>query len=267
MAIAYPFAVIPLDLGTVSTGNERAEKPAAHLGEFKAPGMVWGSSGASNVWVRGNFGTAKPIDFVSVMSANAIPATTIRVRLGDTQAEVDGTADYDSGVLPFISPSITRTDGLYHSHLEIGSVQTEQWWRVDIGSHTGDFEASMLVMGQKLTPANYYSPGWARGVEDLGTIDFGRWGVVDEQDGLIWRTLNFRLGWLSEADYETKFGPLEELLGKRGVALWCFDPTSSIYRQRKTYIGWLRNALVATHARDTPAGIRYDKEFDILSMF
>ncbi|MEA3044592.1 MAG: hypothetical protein QOH47_2430 [Sphingomonadales bacterium] len=267
MAIALPFAVIPTPLGTVTSGNELAAKPASFLGQFKAPGLTWKSSGSSSLWVRGNFGSAKPVDFVSVMQANAIAATTIRVRLGDTQAEVDGTADYDSGVLPFISPSITRTDGLYHSHLELPSVQTKQWWRIDIASHTGDFEASMLVMGQKLTPANWYNPGWARGTEDLGAIDFTRWGIADEQDGLIWRTLSFRLGWLSEADYETKFGPMEEALGKRGVVLWCFDPTSGVYRQRKTYFGRMRNALVATHARDTPAGIRYDKEFEILSMF
>jgi hypothetical protein len=262
-----PFAVIPTPLGTIATGNEVAGHPAEHLGEFKAPGMTWKSSGASSLYVRGDFGSAMPVDFVSVMSANAIPATTIRVRLGDSQAEVDGTAGYDSGAVAFISPSITRADGLYHSHLELPSVQTKRWWRIDIGSHTGDFEASMLVIGQKLTPANYYAPGWARGVEDMGGIDIGRWGVADEQDGLIWRSLTFRLGWLSEADFETKFGPMMEALGKRGVALWCFDPTSGVYRQRKTYFGFIRSALVATHSRDTPAGIRYDQEYDILSMF
>jgi hypothetical protein len=35
-------------------------------------------------------------------------------------------------------------------------------------------------LGQKVTPANYYSPGWEMGVEDLGDIDVGRYGVVDE---------------------------------------------------------------------------------------
>lgn len=266
MAIALPFCVVPTALGTVTTGNERTEKPATNLGEFKAPGLTWSSNGNSNLWIRGNFGSAKPVNFVSILAANAIPATTIRVRLGDTQAEVDGTADYDSGTLAFISPSITREDGLYHSHLELPSLQTEQWWRIDIGSHTGDFEAAMLVMGQKLTPANWYNPGWQRGVEDLGDIDFTRFGVVEEAEGLIWRTLLFRMGWMSEADFETMFRPLIEKLGKRGVAYWCFDPTSSAYRQAKSYFGWLRNALVATHSRDTPAGIKYEQEFDILSM-
>jgi len=267
MAIALPFCVVPTPLGTVTTGNELAEKPAAHLGEFKASGLAWGSSGNSNLWVRGNFGSAKPINFVSVMAANAQSGTSIRVRLGDTQAEVDGTADYDSGLLPFISPPITRDDGLYHSHLELPSLQTEQWWRIDIGSHSGDFEASMLIMGQKLTPANFYEPGWERGVEDLGDLEISPYGVASEQPGLIFRTLSMRFGWMSEADYETMFRPLIEALGKRGVAYWCFDPASSTYRQAKSYLGWLRNALVATHSRNTPSGVRYQQQFDLLSMF
>lgn len=262
-----PFVVIPTPLGTVTTGNETAAKPASHLGEFKAPGMTWKSSGSSSLWVRGDFGSAKPVGFIGMLSANAQPATTIRVRLGDSQAAVDGgSADYDSTVA-FINPAITRADGLYHAHRQPSVLHTKRWWRIDIGGHTGDFEASMLVIGERLTPANYYSPGWQRGYEDLGDIDLTRWGIADEQPGLIWRTLLMRFGWLSESDYETLFAPLLRALGKRGVALWSFDPTANEYRQDKTYFGYLRNALVATHSRDTPEGIKYDQEFEILSMF
>lgn len=262
-----PFVVVPTPLGTIATGNEIASKPASHLGEFKAPGMTWKSSGNTNLWVRGDFGSAKPINFWSVMSANAQAGTTVRLRLGDSQAEVDGSADYDSGDVALINPSITRADGLYHSHRTPATTQTKRWWRVDIGGHTGDFEASMLVMGERLTPATWYSPGWQRGFEDLGDIDLTRWGIADEQPGLIWRTMLMRFGWLSESDYETLFVPLLRALGKRGVALWCFDPTADAYRQEKTYFGYLRNALVSTHSRDTPSGIKYDHEFEILSMF
>lgn len=263
---ALPFAVIPTELGAVTSGNETAAAPASHLGEFKDMGMVWRSSGSSSLWARGDFGSAKSVDFMALLSANAQPGTTIRLRLGASQAAVDGTAGYDSGALPFIDPAISRDDGLYHSHLEIGSVQTFRWWRIDIGGHTGDFEAAVLVLGEKRQPANYYNPGWSFGIEDLGDIDFSRWGVVEEQPGLVFRTLNFRLGWLAEEDYETKFRPLVERLGKRGVALWCFDPTPSPYRQAKTYFGWMRNAVAATHSANTPSGIRYDQEYDILSM-
>ena len=264
MTIKLPFAVIPTPLGTITTGNEIASKPAIHLNEFKTIGMTWKTSGASSVFVRGNFGSAKPVDFVSMVSANAIPATTIRIRLGDSQAEVDGTADYDSGTIAFISPSITRDDGLYHSHHELPSVQTKQWWRVDIGSHTGDFEAAALILGQRLTPTTFYSAGFEFGVEDLGSIDIGRFGVIDETDGRIMRTLGFKFEWLTTTDYETKFRPMIEKLGKRGIVFVCFDPESTTYRQSKTYFGFLQTPPVAVGG--TVRFDRYSQDYQIISL-
>ncbi len=212
-----PFCVVPLPLGTVATGNELAERPAVHLGEFKHIGMVWRSSGNSNLWIRGDMGSAKAIDFCSLIMANAQAGTTIRLRLGDSQAQVDGSAPYDSGAVAFISPSITRDDGLYSSHLELPSVQTRRWWRIDIGGHSGDFEAAKLVLGQRVTPSSYYSGGFEFGAEDLGTSTFTQWGVPDETDGLIFRSLRFTLAWLNETEFETKFRPVIERLGRRGV--------------------------------------------------
>jgi hypothetical protein len=237
MTIQLPFCVEPLALGTVTTGNERANRLAAYLDEEKDAGMVWQSTGNANLWIRGNFGSAKPIDFVSLLSANALPGTTIRIRLGDTQAEVDGTADYDSGVLPFISPSIIRDDGYYNSHHQLPSVQTKQWWRIDIAGHTGDFEAATLVMGKRITPARYYDRGFEYGVEDMGGMSFGTYGVVSEEDGIVLRTLKFKLSWITEAEWETMFRPLVERIGQRGFLFWCFDPEPTVYRQAKTYMG------------------------------
>lgn len=256
--------MVPLALGTLTTGNERASNLAAHLGEFADIGMSWKTNGAANQWVRGDFGSAKAVDFIGMIAANATPgATTIRIRLGDTQAKVDGTADYDSGVIPFVNPVISREDGLYHTHIELPAVQTRRWWRIDINHAAGDFEAATLVLGQKVTPSTYYNSGWQFGGEDLGEIEIGRWGVADENPGLIFRTLAFKLGWLSEVDFETKMRPLIEKLGKRRVALWCFDPTPNAYRQTKTYLGWLRNSPTATGGI---LGGRYESEFEILSM-
>ena len=264
MAITLPFAVIPTPLGTMATGNEIAAKPAVHLKEFKHIGMTWKSSGSTNLWVRGDFGSAKSVDFVSMVSANAIPATTIRVRFGDTQAEVDGTADFDSGAVAFISPSITREDGLYHSHLELPSLTTKQWWRVDIGSHTGDFEAAALVMGQKVAAANFYSAGFEFGVEDLGEINVTRFGVPDETDGRIMRSLSYAFEFMTIAEYETMFRPFVEKLGKRGVAFFCFDPTANTYRQARTFMGWMTKPSVAKAG--TIKFDRYSQEYQILSM-
>jgi hypothetical protein len=265
MPIQRPFAVIPHPLGTVTTGNERANRPAIHLGQFRDPGMVWQSNGNANLWVRGNFGSARPVDFVSLISTNAQAGTTARLRLGDSQAAVDGTASYDSGNQIIISPSITREDGRYVWHWELPSLQTRQWWRIDIGSHTGDFQAAALVMGQEVQFADFYNQtGFEFGQEDAGEIDFGRFGVIEEVGGMKWRTLAMDFGWMSDSDRHTKFQPLRDKLGKTGVALWVFDPDATVQRQDKTYFGWLRSPVVfkpSTFKQD-----RFQASFDIISM-
>lgn len=262
MAIRKPLFIVPLDLGTITTGNETAGYPAANLNRPKAIGLTWKSTGAANVWVRGDLGANKDIDFCSIVSANALAGTTIRVRLGDTQAEVDGTADYDSTAVAFISPSITREDGLYHSHLELPSVQTKRWFRIDIAGHTGDFQAANLVLGKKIEPSGFYNFEWAIGIEDLGGLEISRYGVFDEEVGSIMRTLEFSLGWQTEAEFETNFRPMMEKLGTRGIIYLCFDPDPTIYRQAKTYMGVFSKPPYARSARKPQT---YSQDFQILS--
>lgn len=264
MAIKLPFAVVPLDINNVATGNELATtNPATHLGAFHVIGATWKTSSNANVWIRGDLGSAKEIDFVSLIAANALPGTKIRVRLGDSQAAVDGAAAYDSGEIDFISPAITRGDGLYHSHLELPSVQTRRWWRIDITGHTGAFEVSKLIMGKRITPTRFYDKDFEFGIEDTGNLDITRTGVMHETPGQILRTLQFALGWLTNDEYETKFRPLAEAMGTRGMMFWCFDPQANAYRQNKTYFGVFKTAPFAT------GGVKpgnYAKEFQILSV-
>ncbi len=242
MAIQKPFAVIPLDLGTIDgVGNEKSNRPASHAGEFKNPGMVWESSGASNVWIRGDLGAARQIDFISLLGTNATVSTTVRLRLGDSDTEVDGAGDYDSGAQLIRNPAITRDDELYVSHFELPAVQTKQWYRIDIGSHTGDFRCMAIVLGVRRNFADFYNAdGVGFGHEDLGDIELSRYGVVTETDGIMLRTLSMGFGWMTDADRTDKFDPLARTLGKRGYAFWCFDPEPTVQRQDKTYFGKFR---------------------------
>ncbi|WP_374139376.1 hypothetical protein [Sphingomonas sp.] len=259
-----PFAVLPLALGTVATGNAAAATPATHLGEFNYRGMVWKSSGNSNLWVRGDFGTAKAIDFVSMMGANALAGTQIRVRLGDSQAEVDGSVEgYDSGTVNFIAPAVTRQDGIYHSHLELPSTQTRRWWRIDISGHTGDFSASMLVMGLKVRPSRYYETNWTISNRDLGSLQFGRNGVPGITTGAKLRALNYKLAWLTEAEAETMIAPLDDLTGRTTPMYLCFDPETTVYRQRRTFFGWNEEQPSLGKIGFN----RFERTYQILSLF
>lgn len=235
-----PFMVKPLDIGAVVGGNARTNQGVANLARLAYTGMVWRSDGNTNLWVRGSFASPQTIDFCALLAANAQPGTTIRLRLGSTQTQVDGTAPYDSGAVTFISPARTREDGLYHSHLELNAPVTATWWRIDIGNHTGDFQASGLVLGERFTPTRYYDRDFEYGHEDLGELEIARNGVIAETPGHVLRTLLFRLAWLTEAEYMASFKPILERYGRRALTYWCFDPESHAYRQDKSYLGYFR---------------------------
>lgn len=245
MAIQKPFCVKPETLSAIASGNEKTNRPASHLG-LPYPGMRWESDGNSNVWARGQFGgTTKDINFCSLMAANAVPGTTIRLRLGTTQAQVDGTAPYDSGALTLIDPARTRTDGRYHSHLELPSLVNASWWRIDIGSHTGDFSAASLVLGEKRTPARFYNRDREIGFEDLGALEIARNGVIAETPGYVLRTLLFRLQWVSDEEFWTLWAPLMADKGKRQLVYWAFDPEPTVRRQDKSFLGYFTRDLFA----------------------
>jgi len=232
-----PLFVIPHDLGAMAAGDVATGYAVENLNRHKAIGLTWRTASDTSIWARGDMSTAKAIDFCSIVSANAQAGTTIRLRLGDSQAEVDGTADYDSGAVALINPSITRADGLYHSHLELPSLQTKRWWRIDIGGHTGPFEASHLVLGERIQPSRFYNLDFEYGVKDLGGMEWTRFGVPNEDEGVVFRSITFTLAWITEAEFEADFRPMMEALGKRGVVYCCFDPEATIYRQARTYMG------------------------------
>lgn len=257
-----PFFVRPLSLGTIATNDAVAGYPVTHLDRREAMGLVWRAAAGTGAWARGQLAAGQSIDFISMVAANAQVGTTIRVRLGTSQAQVDGTAPYDSGALTFISPATTRESGLYNSHLELGSAVTASWWRIDIGGHSGAFEAGGLVLGKKITPTRYYNSDFEYGVEDLGSADLTRFGVMDEEPGVILRTIGFTLAWQTEAEWETSFRPMQEALGKRGILFCCFDPDANAYRQARTYMGLLRKP---PFARGTRMNNMLSQDFELLS--
>jgi hypothetical protein len=256
-----PFVVVPLPFTVYEVGNERSTNPASHLGEFDNVGMTWRTNGTSAAYVRGDFGSAKLIDFASMIWANALPGTNFWLGLSNMSDFSD--AYYSYGATTFIQPSITRTDGLYSGHYYPSPSIAYRYFQVNIMGHTGDFEAAMLVLGKRLTPATYYSAGFQFGVDDLGSLDISPNGVAEETAGRIMRSLEFQLAWESATDFESKWRPLVEQLGKRRVALWCFDPTADIYRQNRTYLGWLKQSPFATIG-EIPGKAKMD--FQIRSM-
>jgi hypothetical protein len=262
MAIRKPFAVIPLNLIALVGGNGKINRPWTHLALPEYPGMVWETDGNDRLWVRGQFDGSKPVDFCSLMGTNAQAGTTLRLRLGTSQAEVDGTAPYDSAALPIIAPSRTEASGLYHSHLELPNVETATWWRIDIGSHTGDFSAAALILGEKLEPSNFYNRDREIGFEDLGALEVSRNGVIADTPGTVLRTLLFRLGWVEEEEFWSKWAPMAERRadGGKQIVFWAFDPEATVRRQAKTFLGFLSRDIFM-RGNDFPKANQMDFQF------
>lgn len=242
MAIRKPFAVLPLALKNISTNNAKSNRGATHLAWPEYPGMIWETDDVGGgVFVRGQFDGVRNVDFCSLMATNAQAGTTLRLRLGATQPEVDGTAPYDSGALPIIDPARAEESGLYHSHLELPAIEEASWWRIDIGGHSGEFAASTLILGEKREPSNFYNRDRQVGFEDLGSLEIARNGVIADTPGAVLRTLLFRLQWVSDEEFWTLWAPMARRRadGGKQIVLWAFDPEPTVRRQAKTFLGYM----------------------------
>lgn len=246
--IEKPIFCRPVPLGSIATGNERAEAPAAHLGLYGSPGLVWRTNGSSNAWARGQMPALTAINMASVVAANAQAGTTIRLRLGTSQAQVDGgSAPYDSGVVTFISPAETVEGGRYHSYQRFTSVDAT-WWRLDISGHTGDFEAMGLILGTAAQTTRFYDRGWELSPIDLGDFDLSRFGVAMETDGIVMRAVSFKLSWVSEAEFKASFENIMRATKREPIWL-LFNPEAISGRQSQFYFGRFGQAPFAQNSR------------------
>jgi len=262
MAIEKPIFCLPLPLGEIETGNERAEMPAEHLGVHKSPGLRWRTEGSDDIWVRGEFATSQIVSMFAMLEANAQPDTQIRLRLGTSQADVDGdSAPYDSEAVDFISPATTREGNRYHSFQQFDAVEAT-WWRIDISGHTVDFEAMSLVLGKAVQTSRFYDRGWEIGTNDLGEIDYSRWGVALETTGSVFRRLGFALSWVSEAEFEASFRKIM-MQTQRGPIFVLFNPEAVETRQEQFYFGRFGQPPFARSSRKPGT---FAMEFAMLSM-
>lgn len=383
--------IAPLALTNITSGNEKSIRPVTNIARNDQPGLIWESSGASNLWAMGQIPSGSQPNFFGLIGTNATTTTRARLTLGTAAGQVDGTAnaclypkDLDnaawtksgtasvsanattapdgtatadlctvavgggnaiayqrgsltgssptplgfwfkkvtsSGTLTFnnaydgalgtwslnlallsadwewitsshaavtqtyafattaggiaycriystattqfylwdfgmflgqsaapqqtssdliIYPGTLSANGQWHSHNEFTLSGSFTHWRLEITGHSGDFQCAALVIGKKIAPKRYYDRDFEFGSIDLGNIDWSAGGVPITEDGVIHRTLAFRLSWVELVEYETTIRPWVEAVSKRSVIWCCFDPSQSAYRQPYTYFGWLQ---------------------------
>lgn len=261
MTYRKPIFVVPLP-ATVAAGSELPGHPASNLMRFEAPGLTW--QGVNGGFIRGQLPAATPIDFAAIMAANATSDTTVRLRLGASQGEVDGgSAPYDSGAQPFPSPGFTSPSGLYHSFQEAPAPVTANWWRIDIGGFTGTFEASIAVVGKKIELGRFMDYDFEFGNEPAGELKILPNGVVDRTRGVNPRTLDLMFNWMTEAEWENQVRPAIEALSVTEPVYCCFDATENAWRQNRTLFGPFRKSPFARGRRKP--GV-FTSEFKLISL-
>lgn len=184
MSIEKPFAVYPEALTVSGTGSELSNRPAVHLSKFKDAGMRWETSGAGSIWARGTFGgSAKEINFMSLLGTNATVSTRVRLRLGASQTDVDSatgkavvtSATYtSSGQLGGYGAALNSNGaGLRDGDLGVSTATSTfsdsstagHWVQIDLGSSQSLSEVS--IAGSQF--ATYLNGGVIEGATTLGT--------------------------------------------------------------------------------------------------
>jgi hypothetical protein len=91
---------------------------------------------------------------------------------------------------------------------------TERFFAIDINAGGArHFIARNLVVGLARGTQNA-ARGNSEAPNDLGAAARTRFGVLDRVTGWRGRTVDFEMGWLSEAEYQTKWGLLMRQAGK-----------------------------------------------------
>jgi hypothetical protein len=206
MPIAYHSASSRLPF-TINNdfGHADAGHPSSHLAEFDTIGMTWKTSSAAAAHHRRRFRLGKD---------GRVPVDAERqCRLRSDDPAADGHDERRQQLRQRVhdlrQSRITRDDGLYHSHFELPSAQTYRYFAVE-HERADRVRSAALVLGAKVTPANYYSPGW----------EIGRRGSRGYRCRPLWcgrrdpgpdhADAQLPAGVDVGGDFETKFRPLVE---------------------------------------------------------
>lgn len=257
--LEHPVFMRPEALSDIIWGNAQCGTEATNLAEFSAAGVVWETQGNADVWASGQFnGASKPIDVVALLLTNATSTTTVRLMLGNSWDEALAGVVHDSGdiLVRTVAPVVEREDGLSHWFYELPAGVSATHWRIEVQNHTGNFEASSLLLGSKVVPSRCYDVGYQFGADDLGSYDISQWGALGDTGGVMLRTLDFALSWNSEAEFEASFRPMMETNVRPRLIYCCFDKRDNGYRDARTYFGILGKPLVARGSRKEGAFIQ-----------
>lgn len=209
---------------------------------------------------------AQAINLIALIAHNGTGSATWQIRGATSEANLTASPGYDSGSVS-MWPATGRPSGhdkLTSIHVP-ASAQTFQWWRIDIsdGSNPdGYFEAGALIVDDAFQPGVNMAYGQAIGFDDPSE-------QVRAEGGQTWatptgarRTVQFTLGFESEADMMGTAYEIDRRRGARKPVFWVFDPAETTHLHRRAVYG-LQTAL---RPIVLPAVSVYEKRYTLAEM-
>jgi hypothetical protein len=222
------------------------------------PMSVFHTVGASAITFRT---TGRPVDTIAILGTLANEDVTWRIRAAATFAGVTGAPGVDTGVVQFrVNPGIGRRQH-YHAFRRLAAVYDYEYWRIDIAGIEENFIARNLVIGFARSSVNI-SKGAGIDAADGGTMNRTQFGQPDRVRGWRGRRVEFPLSWISEAEFETKWRDLHQLVGTTDPVLALPNPKVSRYLNDRIAYG-----DIVTARDEHVASNKYNKTLEIRSLY
>lgn len=224
----------PLPITYVSSSTLTVAEPKNMTND--EPGMVWRSSSLSPAYVVFSFATAS-VDTIALVGNNVRSSGTMRVRIGTTAAQVNGTAPFDqtfsawSGIAP-VDDAI--------SMFLLSAPVTGSFIRIDFsdaGNPAGYFQCCRLVIGKRVTNAGI-DIGHEEVFDDTSGIEDAYGAVTIDKYG-IRQQHKITISHVKEEEYYASWRPFLASVGMSKFFLYA-ERTDDPYQQHKTF--FVRNS-------------------------
>lgn len=251
-------------LGYDATATDFSTMAAGTSGAFALNdfmGMVARSAAAAfPAAVRLDLGQQRLMDTVAVLEAfcrNTAGGITVTIGNDPTFATFSQQVDVTPPTSEFRAQS-----GLQHAVAQF----TPELVRYVLVQVRGDGvflpQFARAVAGLRCQPGRNFSFGVARGVNDLGSVEFAPRGAFLRRNAAKRRTLGLTWQYVTEAEAEGFGIPLVEQAGTTRCVLAVIDPDPDLERTRRIYFGPLQgNPALNWRGRD-----RWEKRIQLVSL-
>lgn len=258
--MANALLIKPLPLANVLSSTTAPGYRASNIDRDEM-GLVWRSSaGAATQVLTIDLGADQPVDTLIVLGLRgALPAWQLTVALATAAQGSFGGSFWNGTAADLLAGSAMPVSGLGKALwlAPDGAPAVARYVRLTFSAiDNAGVQVSRVVLGQRVQLARNFRFGAAFGVRPLGSVDFGRRGVLLRQRGARLRGVGISFGHVYRDEVEQTIQPLLERCGNDEALAIVTDPDADAERQQRMYFGFLTGDLGTVWAR--PGGFQAD---------